>query len=143
TSGLVGALKKIAGLPDGSKLSDAHGEKQVSHMLFGEGRPNLAGLYATHPPLMSRIQALDPTFRPEQIKQLEEQFAQQTPDGMAEDVALGLAGSRDAAPPTAQVSVDPAAVARQVGTTAPQAGARISARIPDDYRVLASQGSTA
>src|SRR4051812_18285012 len=64
TTGLVGALKKIAGLPTGSTLSDRHSAKQVSHMLFGEGS-RLSSLYATHPPLDKRIAALDPTFNPE------------------------------------------------------------------------------
>jgi Zn-dependent protease with chaperone function len=143
TTGLVGALKKIAGLPDGSKLSDAHGEKQINHMLFGEGRPNLAGLYATHPPLPERIAALDPTFRPEQIAELRLQYAQRSPDGLAEDAALGLAATYDHGSAGASVAVEPKAVADRVGTIAVAAGTQLNARIPDGYRQLASQGSTA
>ena len=58
TTGLVGALKKIAGLSEGSELSDKHGAKQVSHMLFGEGARRISSLYATHPPLEQRIARL-------------------------------------------------------------------------------------
>src|SRR5204862_10911 len=92
-TGLVGALKKIAGLPTGSRLSDAHGAQQVSHMLFGEGGRSLATLYATHPPLLKRIAALDPTFTPGQVAELQRDYAQRPPDGAAEDAALGLVGT--------------------------------------------------
>jgi Zn-dependent protease with chaperone function len=144
TTGLVGALKKIAGLPDGSTLSDKHGAKQVSHMLFGEGSRRLSSLSATHPPLMQRIEALDPTFRPAEIAQLKQEYAQQPPDGLAEDASMGLAGPQPRpAPAAAQVSVQPREVADRVGTIAPEVGAQLNARIPDAYRQLASQGSTA
>ena len=59
--GIAGALKKIGGLADGSRISDAHAE-EASHMFFGDA---LAGSFfnmlATHPPLAERIRALDPT----------------------------------------------------------------------------------
>ena len=53
TKGIAGALKKIGGLHDGSKLANADAE-EVSHMLFGQGL-KLSSLMATHPPLMERI----------------------------------------------------------------------------------------
>jgi Zn-dependent protease with chaperone function len=152
TTGLVGALKKIAGLSDGSTLSDKHGAKQVSHMLFGEGSRNLASLYATHPPLDKRIAALDPTFRADEIAQLKDEYAQQPPDGLAEDMSLGLAGpSRPAprpapAPSGATVQVDPAAISARVRSVTADdlaRGAVLSSRIPAAFRTAASQGSTA
>jgi Zn-dependent protease with chaperone function len=147
TTGLVGALKKIAGLPTGSTLSDKHGAKQVSHMLFGEGS-RLSSLYATHPPLDQRITALDPTFDPKQIAALRAEYAGQQPDGMAEDASMGLA---EAAPrPTPgrpdRVQIDPAQVTARVGTlTADDLahGVALSKRIPDTYRALASEQSNA
>ena len=61
-SGIAGALKKIGGLAEGSRIRDSHAE-EVSHMFFGD---SLAGsffqLFATHPPLVDRIQRLDPQF---------------------------------------------------------------------------------
>jgi Zn-dependent protease with chaperone function len=147
TSGLVGALKKIAGLPTGSAMSDAHGAKQLNHMLFGEGRKGLSSLYATHPPLYERIAALDPTFKPEEVAQLQQQYAAQPPDGLAEDAALGLVGA--AAPaeePAASVRVEPEAVRARVRSVTAEdlaRGARLSARIPAPFRTAASQGSTA
>jgi Zn-dependent protease with chaperone function len=61
TAGLTNALKKIGGYDFGSHLQVADPE-EVSHMLFGTGA-RLASLFATHPPLLDRIQALDPTFK--------------------------------------------------------------------------------
>ena len=60
TTGLANALKKIGGYSGGSYLRAADPE-EVSHMLFGEGAP-VSSLFATHPPLIERIRALDPTF---------------------------------------------------------------------------------
>jgi Zn-dependent protease with chaperone function len=148
TTGLVGALKKIAGLPTGSTISDAHGAKQVNHMLFGEGRARLGSLYATHPPLPQRIAALDPTFTVQQIEQLQRQYTAQPPDGLAEDAALGLvaAGTAGSTQEPQTVSVEPAAVAARVRTITAddlRRGAQLSARIPPAYRSAAGQGSTA
>jgi len=61
TEGLANALKKIGGFQSGSHLRAADPE-EVSHMLFGTGS-RLSGMFATHPPLTERIQALDPHFK--------------------------------------------------------------------------------
>jgi len=61
TTGIANALKKIGGYDEASYLRAADAE-EISHMLFGSGA-KLAGLFATHPPLTERIQALDPDFR--------------------------------------------------------------------------------
>ncbi len=61
--GLKGALLKIAGVPTGSSIVAAEGE-EVAHMLFASG---FKRLFATHPPLIERIQALDPRFPVEQL----------------------------------------------------------------------------
>lgn len=60
TSGIAGALKKIAGSAAGSRLSATDGE-EVSHLLFGDG-VGYSRLFATHPPLEQRIAALEPGF---------------------------------------------------------------------------------
>jgi Zn-dependent protease with chaperone function len=59
--GIANALKKIGGFAEASYLTAADPE-EVSHMLFGAGR-KFAGLFATHPPLVDRIRAIDPSFR--------------------------------------------------------------------------------
>jgi Zn-dependent protease with chaperone function len=60
TDGIANALKKIGGYSEGSGISAVDPE-EVSHMLFGTGA-SLSGMFATHPPLVERIQALDPSF---------------------------------------------------------------------------------
>ena len=61
TSGLAGALKKIAGLDMGSHLQSPDTE-EVSHMLFANGLHSR--MFATHPPIELRIRRLDPHFKP-------------------------------------------------------------------------------
>ena len=60
SEGIANALKKIGGYGPGSKIT-ASDPEEVSHMLFGSGS-GLMGMFATHPPLVARIKALDPTF---------------------------------------------------------------------------------
>src|SRR6266540_955587 len=109
TEGLTGALKKIGGLPTGSKLASGKVE-DVSHMLFGDGL-RLSSWFATHPPLPERIKVLDPTFDPQQLEALSRQWAQAPPNGMAEDHALGLTPARELPPTAPPARPAPAAAA--------------------------------
>jgi len=61
--GITGALKKIGGLGEmGSRLSAARA-MEASHMFFGNGISEpFVELLATHPPLVERIRAIEPTF---------------------------------------------------------------------------------
>ena len=119
TKGLSGALKKIGGLQEGSKLASRDTE-EVAHMLFGDG-VGYSSLFATHPPLIERIQALEPSFKPQAMVDLAARWQMHPPSGLDEDIALGFAsrqppplpGDRD------EHSVTPPAVVAQVG--APQA----------------------
>ena len=145
SSGLAGALKKIAGVPSGSALRDAHAEKQINHMLFGEGKRSVSSLWATHPPLLERIAALEPGFDADAVRALQEQYRDTVPDGMAEDVQRGLVGSALAGP-APRVQVTPSAVADRVGTFGPEdlaRGAALSAQLDPEVRQLAAQPSTA
>ncbi|MFC4858536.1 M48 family metallopeptidase [Actinophytocola glycyrrhizae] len=119
TEGLVGALKKIGGLPEGAKLRDKRSE-DVSHMLFGEG---FANWFATHPPIEQRIRTLDPAFDPAQFAQLTSAWQARPPDGMREDEALGLAppGEGPLPPPNAAMPVQAAHVVASIGTVSQQA----------------------
>jgi len=134
TKGLAGALKKIAGLGEGSKLASRDTE-EVAHMLFGDG-VGYSPLFATHPPLVARIQALEPSFKAGALVDLGARWQMRPPSGLDEDQALGL-DSRQSAPlpgDRAELSITPPAVVAQVG--APQAndyvraGALVNA-IPD------------
>ncbi|RRK02052.1 peptidase M48 [Opitutaceae bacterium TAV3] len=65
-SGIVNALRRIGGYAGGSRLQSA-GSAQIEHFFFAQGfsaKASLAGLWATHPPLRERIQAIDPDFKP-------------------------------------------------------------------------------
>ena len=59
--GIVGALKKIGGLAEGSHVASPNAE-QACHMFFGQGVSAWMDALATHPPLVVRIQRLDPSF---------------------------------------------------------------------------------
>ncbi len=64
--GVSGALKKIGALYASSfMVTDA---EEVGHMLFARGMGRQ--LFATHPPLEERIRAIEPNFRPEELKEL-------------------------------------------------------------------------
>lgn len=102
TRGIAGALKKIAGLPDGSRLAST-GTEDVSHMLFGDG-VGFSSLFATHPPLLDRIRALEPDFDAAQLTALQAQWAVAPPSGLDEDRLLGLAG--DVPPPLPQAGAE-------------------------------------
>ncbi|KFN50956.1 M48 family metallopeptidase [Arenimonas composti] len=142
TAGLAGALKKIAGLPEGSKLAAANTE-EVSHMLFGDGI-GFSRLFATHPPLVERIRALDPQFRPDSLPELSARWQLHPPSGLDEDVALGLdRREREPLPrDQAELRLSPATVVAQAG--APQvddfvrAGALVDA-VPEVLRNAAHE----
>jgi Zn-dependent protease with chaperone function len=147
TTGLAGALKKIGGLHEGSQLTDKSKAEEVSHMLFGEGL-SVSSMFATHPPLLQRIRLLDPSFNEQQLQQLSARWMTSPPDGMREDLAMGLAGSASSSTPPSlpplshQISVTPPMVAAQVGTPAEDdyrhAGS-IAESLPPELRTLAAQ----
>jgi Zn-dependent protease with chaperone function len=63
-TGIANALKQIK-LMDRQSHLDVEAE-EVSHMLFGANKS--AWLLATHPPLLKRIQAIEPGFREEDLR---------------------------------------------------------------------------
>ena len=115
--GIAGALKKIGGLAQGSKL-EAHDAEEVSHMLFGDG-VGYSSLFATHPPLIERIKRIDRNFDPRELAELARSMSQAP-------AAAGVEGAEEmpiaaAAPmPGAggSVGLAPAAVTEQVGNPA-------------------------
>jgi Zn-dependent protease with chaperone function len=56
--GIAGALKKIGGLTQGSRIQSPHAG-EICHMFFGKA---IRTLFATHPPLTDRIYRLQPDF---------------------------------------------------------------------------------
>jgi len=61
-AGIAGALKKIGGHPPGSSLQ-ADQAAAIGHFFFAQCfRSRLNPLWATHPPLVERIRAIEPQF---------------------------------------------------------------------------------
>ncbi|MCY7355108.1 MAG: M48 family metallopeptidase [Lysobacter sp.] len=141
--GLSGALKKIGGIGEGSRLNERGDAEEVSHMLFGDG-VGFSGLFATHPPLLQRIQALEPSFRADQLDELQRRWIAAPPNGMKEDVRLGfdVQGTTRLPAASQQLNVTPPMVSAQVALPAPDDYKRadsIVASIPDEFRALATQ----
>ena len=142
TVGLAGALKKIGGVGEGAKLEHAGDAEEVSHMLFGDG-VGLRGLFATHPPLLQRIQALEPSFRKDQLADLHQRWQRQPPNGLEEDARLGLVGGDASRLPGPEVEfhVSPPMVVAQVAHPTEDDYRRadiIVSTIPDVLRALAT-----
>jgi Zn-dependent protease with chaperone function len=105
TGGIANALKKIGGYT--SRL-EADPE-EVSHMLFGSGS-KLSGMFATHPPLTERIQALDPSFEPADYPEVDLR-SRSTVSAAEEERHAGIA----AAAATAGAAALPEAIGDMIG----------------------------
>jgi Zn-dependent protease with chaperone function len=94
SQGLANALKKIGGYSEKSYLRAADPE-EISHMLFARGSRRYMSLFATHPPLVERIQALDPSFREEDFPRIlpHPQSSREDVASQAFADAAGLAGA--------------------------------------------------
>ena len=142
TSGLTGALKKIGGLEAGSRLLNPKTEN-VSHMLFGEGM-NFSALYATHPPLVKRIQVLEPDFTTGNLDQLRQGWLNRPPDGLAEDSRVGFADAQVQEAPRRQLSAREYTAAVGNPTAASYRAEGVSANeIPQQLTDLAHNSATA
>lgn len=101
TDGIAGALKKIGGYTEHSYIRAVDAE-EISHMLFAGGLARLRSVFATHPPLIERIQALDPSFREsdypkERKRQAADADASVQDSRLAAGVTAALAASGGAA----------------------------------------------
>ncbi|MGA9333491.1 MAG: M48 family metallopeptidase [Rudaea sp.] len=96
TNGIGGALKKIGGLAEGSKLASSETE-EVAHMLFGDG-VGYSAMFATHPPLPKRIKAIDPQFDPREFAAIAAAWSNPTPVGDSDSAEVSLAGFAPAIP---------------------------------------------
>jgi len=111
--GIAGALKKIAAHARGALVDSVEGE-QVSHMLFADGRRSWTAWFATHPPIVARIRAIEPRFDPAELTRIAVQLSQSPPPVPAEPpakaAAAGFAGEAAAGLP-----IRPDLVAASVG----------------------------
>lgn len=90
TDGIAGALKKIGGLGEGSRLAHQNGE-EVAHMLFGDG-VGYSAMFATHPKLTDRIRRLQPQFDPAELEQIAADWSQPVRVGDVEAGNVSLSG---------------------------------------------------
>jgi Zn-dependent protease with chaperone function len=147
TLGISGALKKIGGLAEGSKLASSSTE-EVAHMLFGDG-VGYSALFATHPPLQKRILILDPHFNPKEFADIARAWSQPVQSADEDGAQISIAGLAPALalPPRAGAAQSPAT------STLPLAGAQIALtpkRVvqqvahpgTDDYRMAAAIHTT-
>lgn len=59
--GILGVLLKLGGYKRGSKMRSAYAS-DAGHFFFGNALSGWSGIFATHPPLLKRIRAIDPHF---------------------------------------------------------------------------------
>jgi len=119
TDGIANALKKIGGYTAHSYIHNVDAE-EVSHMLFAGGISRLTSLFATHPPLIERIHALDPEFNESDYPILDARLRSRTTRHTSDKDRV--AGSPTSA--IADASVErltiPASIADAVGLPNPQ-----------------------
>ncbi|WP_148667825.1 M48 family metallopeptidase, partial [Mizugakiibacter sediminis] len=140
THGIAGALKKIAALAEGSLLASAQRE-EVAHMLFGDG-VGLSALFATHPPLLARIRALEPGFSEIELKRIARAWQQPLraadPDSPQATIA-GFAPAVALADGAAVAAVGTLAVAGgAVGLDARGVAAQVGRPGVEDFRAAAA-----
>jgi len=109
TDGIAGALKKIAIFAEGSTLQVAN-KQEVAHMLFGEAG-TFNALFATHPPLLQRIRALEPGFREEELARLAASLQHPTATAPATPAADKPTATQGVVPGMAMPSALPAVLA--------------------------------
>ena len=131
--GLAGALKKIGGYSARIVSVDT---EEVAHMLFERGTRSLGGWFATHPPLLERIRALDPGFDPRDLP-----APSPLPADRRVDTVAGRVGGR--ARPAAAAAAPTASPLERAGEIAAPAGRALREAVPDEvYHATRSHDSS-
>jgi Zn-dependent protease with chaperone function len=133
-AGLAGALKKIGGHT--ARIVGADTE-EVAHMLFEPGRSALASWFATHPPLLERIRALEPSFDPRDLPAA----GASLPEPRHREDAPSSAGA--AASFAAEAATGARLLERTGAIGAPAAGRALRDALPDEiYHAAHSRDSS-
>ncbi len=120
SEGIASALKKIGGYTAHSYIRSIDPE-EVSHMLFAGGISRLTSLFATHPPLIERIQALDPGFSEDDYPVVAEQMRSGAiRHASIEGQAGGLVEEQAAADTRAEQRTMPASIPDAIARPDPQ-----------------------
>ncbi len=138
-AGIAGALKKIGGLKNGSRVKDQHAN-EASHLFFANGLSgSFSNLMATHPPLVERIRRIDPAA----ATGIEEEPAQKRSGSKASTVSGFAVGAGAAAD---NVDMSPQQVVSSVGTARPEHlsyASEVLHKIPSSLRLAAHKTSGA
>jgi Zn-dependent protease with chaperone function len=118
-AGLAGALKKIAVFTGELKSVET---EEVAHMMFERAAPSFVGLFATHPPLLERIKALDPSFDPRDLPEPDEPMPDAAAAGSAQAAAFTSAFA-PAGAPAPYSAFAPGGTATHAGSLGAAAGA--------------------
>jgi Zn-dependent protease with chaperone function len=117
--GIAGALKKIGGLMEGSRLETVNAE-EASHMFFGNAlRSSFLQFLSTHPPLAERIHRIDPQFDGKYPVTHEIAFSAQDvidPRTLASRLASPESVHTQATAGAERVAFQPAAAVAQIGS---------------------------
>ena len=139
--GIAGALKKIGGLVEGSRVTAPQAEA-ASHLFFANGlAPRLTSLFATHPPLVERIRLIDPAFNGEFPKVA--RLAAEMPLPDLSGPALTPSPAPPPLPVAAAVAMTPRQATLRTGTLSPEllaGAATLLASIPTALRDAARGG---
>ncbi|MCE9606680.1 MAG: M48 family metalloprotease [Planctomycetia bacterium] len=124
--GIAGALKKIGAL--GSRIQSEQAE-QASHMFFGNGmKASFLSMLSTHPPLLERIQRIEPTFNGDFAKDKLQWPEETQPAAVPEKKKKSGAGKRSPFPAVfGGVLAGEAAMANLAGAAAPSMPRSLSA----------------
>ncbi|MCP5204155.1 MAG: M48 family metallopeptidase [Pseudomonadales bacterium] len=120
--GIGDALKVIGGYIPGTLVHAARAQ-EMSHIFFGEIEHRLWHVFATHPPLASRIRRVDPTWNGEYIQRDLRQYGR--PDRpLGADVGVGRAAivaAAFAAAAGGQAAIEPDTGLEDAAASAPDA----------------------
>jgi len=130
--GLAGALKKIAGY--GARI-DSVDTEEVAHMLFERSSSAFSGWFATHPPLLERIRALEPNFDPRDLPE---------PSRLPPEPGSSPASANALRPDLGQANLAPAVLLERAGQIdAPDVGGALRGAVPAEVASAArSQDSS-
>ena len=136
-TGLKGALVKIGAAPNGSHLIEGDSD-ELAHMLFA---PGMDRMFATHPPLLDRIKAIDPRFDAHEFDDVRAELISVAPQGEA-PVAQTTGAQRLQQMLGTVVGVNAALMAQSVGSpTTDHIDLAQSIRVSLPQAVLEAAGS--
>jgi Zn-dependent protease with chaperone function len=125
--GLKQALVRVAAMGESRRYTSS-GMEQVAHMLFAH---HARSLFATHPPMLERLQALDASVNAERLESMKRQAIKAWEAEQAEREAARPVASADAARASLELQMAAGGVPALAAVAVPAAGAIIAASAGD------------